>query len=252
MQSKNQVKAPLIGISATLLMIESGCFMGRERAAVGHDYIRAVQQAGGVPIILPVINHSSLIHQQVEMIDGLLLSGGYDVNPLQYGEEPKKGLEAICPERDAYEMELVQLASHLKKPILGICRGLQLLNVALGGTLYQDIAMSLPNTLQHQSRVKPDEATHSVSIMPGTLLQQIMNETTLLTNSFHHQAIKDLAPYLIVNAQAKDGIIEGIEYAKEEHFILGVQWHPELMFEKYPIMLKLFQALVEAAKERKS
>lgn len=249
MQQKNQEKYPVIGISATLLMIESGCFMGRERAAVGHDYVRAVQQVGGVPLILPIVNEQHLILQQVEMMDGLLLSGGYDVSPLYYGEEPKPGLEAICPERDAYEIELVRIAQHLKKPIFGICRGLQLLNVALGGTLYQDIGLSVRSAIQHSSKAKFDEATHSVSIVKDSLLHQIMGETTLLTNSFHHQGIKDLAPNLRINAQAKDGVIEGIESTKDD-FILAVQWHPETMLEKHPNMLNLFQAFLEAAKRR--
>ncbi len=250
MQHTNQVKCPIIGISATLLMIESGCLMGRERSAVGYDYIRAIQQAGGVPVVLPIVNEHHLIQQQIEIIDGLLLSGGYDVSPLCYGEDPKPGLEAICPERDIYEIELVQSAQRSNKPIFGICRGLQLLNVALGGTLYQDINLSIPSALQHQSKAKPDEATHAITISSQSLLHSIMNETKVLTNSFHHQAIKDLAPDLVVNAQSSDGVIEGVESPGPD-FILGVQWHPELMIEKHSNMLKIFQAFLEAAKKRR-
>jgi putative glutamine amidotransferase len=250
MKHKNQVKFPIIGISATLLMIESGSFMGRERSAVGHDYIRAIELAGGVPVVLPIVKEQHLIQQQIEMIDGLLLSGGYDVCPQKYGEEPKPGLEAICPERDAYELELVQIAHRLKKPILGICRGLQLLNVAFGGTLYQDIGLSFPTALQHHSQAKPGEGTHTVTILPGTALQQILQESTLLTNSFHHQAVKNVASSLIVNAHSTDGVIEGIESA-EDLFILGVQWHPELMLEKRSQMLKLFHAFLEASRHRR-
>lgn len=246
-----QAKLPLIGISATLLTIETGSFMGRDRSAVGHDYVEAVQKAGGVPFILPIVKEQRLIEQQIENIDGLLLSGGYDVSPLRYGEEPKQGLESICPERDAYEIELVKIAYRLRKPIFGICRGLQLLNVAFGGTLYQDIHSSFSQAFQHNSKVKPDEATHSVSIFSGSQLQGIMEVKTLLTNSFHHQAIKDVAPSLIVNAQAQDGIIEGIEGGKDT-FILGVQWHPEMMLSKHPHMLKLFHSFVEASRIRKA
>jgi putative glutamine amidotransferase len=247
--NKNQMKSPVIGISANLLTIESGSFMGLERSAVGHDYVKAVQQAGGLPLLLPIVQDHHLIEQQIEIVDGLLLSGGYDVCPLHYGEEPQRGLEAICPIRDAYEIELVRITHHLKKPIFGICRGLQLLNVAFGGTLYQDIGLSLSTALQHHSIAKPEEATHSVSILPNTMLHQMMQETSLLTNSFHHQAIKSVAPNFIVNAQAKDGIIEGFEDVNGQ-FILGVQWHPELMLESHPIMLRLFHAFVAAARKR--
>jgi putative glutamine amidotransferase len=245
------MKSPIIGISAALLPIESGSFIGLERSTVGHDYVQAVQEAGGVPFVMPIVKEKKLIEQQMDFVDGLLLSGGEDVCPLQYGEEPDKGLEAICPKRDFYELELIHAAVRLNKPILGICRGLQLLNVAFGGTLYQDIALSFPTALQHHSKVKPDEATHNVAILPNTILHRIINEDTILTNSFHHQAIKNVAPHLLVNARAKDGMIEGIENANGR-FILGVQWHPELMFAKHPHMLKLFHAFIEAARKKRA
>lgn len=248
MEDKKQSRMPLIGISATLMVIESGSFIGHKRAAVGDHYIQAINLAGGVPLILPIVGDQNLVRQQMGVVDGLLLSGGYDVSPLQYGEEPRVGLEAICPVRDAYEIELIRLARLSGKPILGICRGMQLLNVAFGGTLHQDIHSSLPNVLQHNSKADPDEATHSVAIFPGTLLQKIMNETTLLTNSFHHQAIKDLAPNFIVNARTQDGVVEGIE-STQDSFILGTQWHPEMMIAKHPKMLELFRSFVKATKE---
>lgn len=250
MKHKAYIKSPLIGISATLLSVESGSFLGCERSAVIQDYVQAVELAGGIPVILPIVKKRAAIQQQVEMIDGLLLSGGYDVCPLRYAEEPMPGLEAICPKRDAYELELIHSAQQLHKPILGICRGLQLLNVAWGGTLYQDIGLSYPNAIQHLSKVKPDEPTHTVTILPDTRLGRLMKVTHLLTNSFHHQAIKKLAPNLVVNAQTTDGIIEGIE-GITDLFILGVQWHPELMVGKHPQMLNLFEAFVEAAQAGK-
>lgn len=251
MKHKTQEKCPFIGISANLITIETGSFIGRERAAVGDDYIQSVQQVGGVPLVLPMIKEQRLIEQQVEVIDGLLLSGGGDVSPLLYGEEPKRELGAICTDRDAYELELVHIAHRLGKPIFGICRGLQMLNVALGGSLYQDIAAALSTSFQHQSKAKPDEAIHTVAILPHTRLQSILNENMIITNSFHHQAIKDLAPGLIVNARTQDGLIEGIEGANDL-FILGVQWHPELMIQKHSKMLKLFHAFVEAARKRRA
>jgi putative glutamine amidotransferase len=249
MKHHSQPKPPLIGISASLLIIESGSLMGRERIAVGHDYIEAIRLAGGTPIVMPIIEGKEFIQQQMQCVDALLLSGGYDVCPLFYDEEPQRGLEAICPDRDRYEIQLLQAARESQKPILGICRGLQLLNVAFGGTLYQDIEMALSSPVQHNQKAKPEEATHTVTLMPCTKLNQIMEENLLLTNSFHHQAIKDLAPGLVANAYAKDEIIEGVE-GEGDLFILGVQWHPELMFNKHPKMLKLFHAFVEAARQR--
>jgi putative glutamine amidotransferase len=249
MKHKDRIKSPIIGISATLLRIESGSLMGRERVAVGHDYVEAIRIAGGVPLVLPIVEEKEIIQQQLQCLDGLLLSGGYDICPIFYGEEPARGLEAIRPDRDLYEIQLLQMAKALQKPILGICRGLELMNVALGGTLYQDIDQSMPSALQHNQKARPEEATHTVTLLPNTKLQQIMEKEVLLTNSFHHQAIKDLAPELRANAHTKDGIIEGIE-GRESHFILGVQWHPELMVGKHSHMMKIFYAFIEAARRR--
>lgn len=244
----NQNKLPVIGISASVFSIETGCFMGRERAAVLQDYIEAIRLTGGNPIILPIVEGNELIAEQISLIDGLLLSGGYDVSPLFYGEESQRGLEVVRPDRDRYEMQLLDIAKKSFKPILGICRGLQILNVAFGGTLYQDIPISIPTALQHQQKAQVDEATHHVQIVAHTKLQQIFEEELILTNSFHHQAIRDLAPCFTASAHSFDGIIEGIE-GKEDHFILGVQWHPELMIRKHPKMFKLFHAFVDAAKK---
>jgi putative glutamine amidotransferase len=251
MTDNNSARFPIIGISATLLTIESGSFMGRERAVVGQDYIEAIRLAGGIPIVLPIVEGKELMQQQMQLVDALLLSGGYDVHPLFYQEEPARGLEAFRIDRDLYEIQLLQIAKASHKPILGICRGLQLLNVAFGGTLYQDIGLALPSALQHSQKAKPEEATHSVIVVPKTKLHHIMEEEVILANSFHHQAIKDLAPGLVANAYTKDGLIEGIE-GKEDLFILAVQWHPELMLSKHPKMFKLFQAFIEVARQRQA
>jgi putative glutamine amidotransferase len=251
MKHKTENRSPIIGISATLLPIETGLLMGRERAAVGHDYIEAIRLTGGIPIVLPITEGKEIIEKQMQLVDGLLLSGGYDVSPLFYGEEPKKGLEAIRSDRDFYELQLLQMARNTQKPILGICRGLQLLNVAFGGTLYQDIGLALPHALQHNQKGKPEEALHTIKLVAHTKLQKIMEGESMVTNTIHHQAIKDLAPGLIANAYTSDGLIEGIE-GENDPFILGVQWHPELMFGKHPHMLKLFSAFVEAARQRRS
>jgi len=247
MKHKNQQKFPIIGISANLLTIESGNFLGLERTVVVHDYIEAIRLSGGIPIVLPIVEGEKIIEKQMALIDGLLLSGGYDVSPLFYNEEPKRDLEAIRPDRDLYEIQLIEIAKRQQKPIFGICRGLQILNVALGGTLYQDVGLFSTSVLQHIQKAKPDEAVHNVQLVPQTKLQQIFGEDVILTNSFHHQAIKDLAPNLKANAHSLDGVVEGIEGVEEDHFVLAVQWHPELMISKHPIMFKLFHAFIEAA-----
>lgn len=245
----NQKKAPVIGISSTLLTIESGCFLGRERIAVVSDYIEAIRLTGGVPMILPIVEGEALIEKQMSLVDALLLTGGYDVSPFFYHEEPQRFLEAVCPERDRYEFHLIEIAKKSSKPILGICRGLQILNVAFGGTLCQDIASVLPSALQHSQKAKPDEETHRVQIVSNTRLHEIFEEEVILTNSFHHQSIKDMGSGMMANAHSSDGIIEGIE-APGDLFVLGVQWHPELMVSKHPQMFKLFHSFVEAAKGR--
>lgn len=240
--------SPIIGISASLLTIDSGSFIGHTRSQVVHDYVKAVTLSGGIPLILPVIEGKEFIEQQMKVVDGLILSGGYDISPFCYHEEPKRGLDMVYLERDNHEIQLIKTASEMQKPILGICRGLQILNVAFGGNLYQDIGSSIPNALQHYQKSTPADPSHSVKITVNTKLHQIIDEESILANSFHHQAIKDLAKGFISNAHSTDGLIEGIE-STGDSFILGVQWHPELMIAKSPKMLKLFLALVKAAKE---
>lgn len=239
-----------IGISASLLTIDAGVLKGRERAFVGQDYVHAVARAGGVPVILPVINTDEIIAQQLKAVDGLILSGGFDVHPHFYGEEPHALLDVCYPDRDAFEIKLAQTASKMNIPILGICRGLQLLNVAFGGTLHQDIALHSNEVLQHHQKARPDMPAHTVNLELGTVLHHIFQQTSIRTNSLHHQSINKLAPGFTVSAKSQDGVIEGIE-SMEHSFILGVQWHPELMVEKDPLMQGLFQAFVQIANQRK-
>ena len=248
MNIKSQ-KNPVIGISASLLTIETGWFKGRERVYVGQDYIQAITRAGGIPIVLPIINKIEEINQQLELIDGLLLSGGYDIHPQLYGEEPDQLLRSIYPPRDEYEIQLIKQAVFLEKPIFGICRGLQLLNVAFGGTLYQDISYHSSTVLKHTQQTNVEFASHDVEILEGTKLHSILGMTSLSTNSFHHQAIKQIASGWQVNAKTQDGLIEGAE-KKDAQFVLGVQWHPELMFDKSHDIFRIFKAFVAHAAKR--
>lgn len=250
MKQKTLGTKPTIGISSSLLTIESGSFLGSERAFVGYDYIEGIVKAGGVPVVIPVVEDLTLVAEQMQGIKGLLLSGGHDVSPQFYGEEPAQTLQGVNQKRDQHERELIRYAHQTGQPLLGICRGLQLLNVTFGGTLYQDIDSLSPNILQHMQKSYPYCPSHQVELVKGTLLQKLFEQDELAVNSYHHQAIKKVAPDFLVNARSKDGMIEGIE-KKGEGFVVAVQWHPEMMFAKSALMFKLFEGFVQAAKNQK-
>lgn len=233
---------PLVGIIGNLLIDQGGMFPGYERAYVNNDYVQAVTMAGGIPFILPLISDYESIKRQIESMDALIISGGYDVNPLIYGEEPIQQQGFLCPERDEYDIKVIKIALELNKPILGICRGLQILNAALGGTLYQDTSVIEEGCIKHQQSSRPDVASHTVNVIKGTRLYDMLGER-VFTNSFHHQAIKKLAPGFKISARAKDGVIEAIE--KEDGFVIGIQWHPEMMAKKDSKMLNLFKELIK-------
>ena len=243
-----QINKPIIGILGNVAPEGSGKFPGLENVYVNRDYVTAVLQAEGIPFILPFVEGEELVRAQIEMMDGILLSGGYDVHPALYGQEPHVKLEEVYPERDVYEIAVIKAAIELKKPIFGICRGLQLINVAFGGTLYQDLSLHQPQTeIQHNQTCPRDLAIHSIEVSPNSKLHKIFGTTQVPVNSFHHQAIDQLAPGLKINACSIDGVIEGIEKEGEDFFI-AVQWHPERMVAKHPLMKKLFQAFTDAAR----
>lgn len=235
------MKSPIIGISGNMLFDRGDMFPGYKRAYVNNDYVEAVENAGGVPLILPIISDKKAIKLQIENIDGLIISGGYDVNPLIYGEEPAQKLGFIYPARDEYDINVIEIALELHKPILGICRGLQILNVFLGGTLYQDLELIDGCYIKHLQSSMPVTIGHTVNIEKGTKLFNILG-SKVITNSFHHQAIKKLAPGLKVSAKSEDGIIEGIE--SENEFVLGIQWHPEMLAKEHKEMLNIFKELI--------
>ncbi|MBA3723003.1 MAG: gamma-glutamyl-gamma-aminobutyrate hydrolase family protein [Parachlamydiaceae bacterium] len=244
-------KKPIIGILANIEIIDKDPFFGQERSSLNQNYIKAVIMAGGTPIMLPVVQDKTLIQSQMDLIDGLLLTGGYDVHPNLYGEEPHTDIGYVRLDRDHYEIEALKIAHEQHKPIFGICRGLQLMNVAFGGSLYQDLRHSnSPVRIQHSQQAPMHVAWHCVDVLPSTQLFKIVGQETLGTNSFHHQSINKLAPGFIVNAKAKDGIIEGIE-KKDHPFFMAVQWHPERMLDHDVNMLKLFQIFVSKAKDFK-
>ena len=231
---------PVIGISAPLHPESRGY-------RISHCYADAVTEAGGIALLLPAVTAPEDVELLLQNLDGVLIPGGPDVDPLFYGEEPRQGLGLVIRSNDVFEMHLLKAARAAHKPILCVCRGVQVLNVTFGGTLIQDIPSQLPEALRHmQIPVDRVDPTHSVDIVKNSYLYEAFGTETVLTNSFHHQCINKVAPGFSVSAKARDGVIEAIE-VKEER-ILGVQWHPEEMVHAHPEHLGLFKQLVDAAK----
>jgi putative glutamine amidotransferase len=213
---------------------------------VGADYTDGIIQAGGVPFAVPYTEEEKTLTAYAEMMDGLLLTGGVDVDPLFFGEEPIKGLGEVCPERDRLEMALVEKVLDMNKPVLAICRGMQVLNVAAGGTLFQDIYQQCKGVLQHRQRSPRWHPTHSVVIKNGSKWHRIFGADRIRVNSFHHQAVKEVAPGFEATGYAEDGVIEAMESARHA-FALGIQCHPENLWRKNSMFRNLFAAFVEAA-----
>ncbi len=201
-------------------------------------YSAAVYAAGGLPIMLPTLLGTSLM--QLESLDGVLFSGGVDPDPEIWGADHEAGLGEIDAIRDAFELELYTAAREAKKPILGICRGIQLINVAEGGSLLQHIPHSQGIWADHRQLALPPTLGHRVRVVAGSVLAAEYGVETLRVNSYHHMGIKDVAPSLSVSAYSPDGLVEGLE----GDGIIAVQWHPELLFETHPEHLAPFKALI--------
>ena len=185
--------------------------------------------------------------QLVSLCDGLLFTGGQDVSPALYGETPKPTCGEICPARDRMEQVLLHLALERDLPVLGICRGIQFLNAVLGGTLYQDLPTEHPSQTQHHMTPPYDRAVHTVTIQPGTPLAELLGTEHIGVNSYHHQAVKTLAPCLTEMAWSEDGLIEAV-CLPEKRFVWAVQWHPEFAFRVDEHSRKIFGAFVAAAR----
>lgn len=216
------MSAPRIGITGN-----TRTMAGADRTGVNAAYVRAVLRAGGVPLILPPLLGSTRNAEVLDAIDGLLLSGGEDVDPAKYGHPAHPRLERVDPIRDEFELSIFRDARARGVPVLAICRGIQLVNVALGGSLWQDIPSERPGALTHNAATARDDRTHPVEIVPGSRLAAALGTTRCEVNSFHHQSIRDLAPGLVVTATAPDGEIEGVEGPAGAPWLLAVQWHPE-------------------------
>ena len=211
-------------------------------------YAWAIEQAGGVPLILPVLKDAEGVDRYLGVVDGLLFSGGVDVAPSYYHQEPHPQLGEVDAGRDATEIPLLQKAVAQDMPIFGICRGIQSLNVALGGTLYQDLPSQFPSEIAHQqgdNAIPRNCPSHSIRIAPESRLRAIIGAEEMPVNSFHHQALWDVAPGLVVTATAPDGVIEAVE-GPSKRYLLAVQFHPEEMAPVDENARKLFEAFVAA------
>ena len=213
------------------------------------DYVEGVAGAGGAPVVLPPVGEESAAEALIHSLDGLLLSGGSDLDPSYYGEEPVPELGVTLPERDAFEMALVGLALRRGMPVFGICRGMQVLNVALGGTLYQDLPSQWEqDPLKHRQDTPKWQPTHEVRVSEGSYIAEVMGRESVKVNSYHHQGIRDLAEGLVVTGRSSDGVIEAVEAEDlSERWLLGVQWHAEAMRGSGPQQESLFEAHVSAA-----
>lgn len=233
---------PLIGITMNLEQKPT-----RSLNILDQDYGKAVQQAGGIPV--PVLGIHASIPDLVKQLDGFLFTGGDDIHPKFYKEKPLTGAGlTIAPdERAQFELKLFKAAYNTKKPILAICGGQQLINVALGGSLVQDITMQIDSPLlKHQASRKGEKVFHEVEIEKGTRLSRILGAQRIKVRSAHHQSVKELGKGLVLSAQSKDWVVEAFE-PKNDTFLIAVQWHPEKTpYDRYS--KKLFKALINASK----
>jgi putative glutamine amidotransferase len=241
---------PSIGITADLSQVPQRRFTASNEPTIflPRRYNRAVEMSGGIPLLLPFTRSRALMRQYIGRLDGLVISGGaFDIHPSYYNEKPIKKIGAIKEERTEFELEMTHLALKRDLPLLGICGGAQAINVALGGSLYQDIATQAPHANQHEQGAKKEIGGHKVIIARGTRLEKILRRRSLEVNTTHHQAVKTLGQGLVVNATAEDGLIEGIESPRHS-FVLGVQWHPEVLAPRHVAQRRIFSFFIDISK----
>lgn len=238
----------LIGISSFDEYSEKDIYV-----SVNSNYSYSISSAGAVAVVIPGLrglnkseNISELASAYVSKLDGIVFSGGGDLFPHFFNENPIKELGKMSLDRDEWELALFKAAYDKKLPILGICRGCQIINVALGGSLYQDIASQVPGSSGHYFKAAMDEAVHYININKGTMLYDALGEERILVNSFHHQSVKGLGQGLVITAKSDDGVIEAIEGEDRSRFVLALQFHPEALTKRYPDFLKLFRYFLKA------
>lgn len=236
------MRKPRIGITMRLELETRRFYLGR-------DYSEAIQRLGGVPTHISLIPEREYIRECLEDLDGILLPGSdTDVDPHRFGEEPHPRLKKIIPEKDETDLTVLDIAEELNLPILAICFGMQVLNVSRGGSLIQDIEGQIPDCIQHEQGVPLERGSHSISVKENSILSSLITKKDVRVNSHHHQAVREVGKNLKATAWAKDGVIECIEDLRENRFVLGVQWHPELSWKTDELSGKIFETFIEKCK----
>jgi len=242
-------KRPLIGItlSQSLEVKQYRWPMRWQFDYLGKAYHYSIEKSGGQPFGLFSTESSGIIDDYVELVDGILFSGGFDINPRYFNQKPHPKTSKLVEPRDFFELVVIKKALKLKKPIFCICRGHQLLNIALGGTLYQDLCLYPTKTLTHADELQTGKVNHFVKIKPESMLFDIIGKRRIFCNSSHHQCIDNLGKGLQVSAVASDGVVEGLELPGYP-FLISVQWHPERIFKRLHSQ-KLFNAFISRARK---
>ena len=237
---------PLIGIP---------CRARADRPDFYNDrlYVSAVEHAGGMPLLLPRLDDMNVLRAFLPHLDGILLSGGIDVDPALYREEPHPMLGITYQPMDEFHLEIIRWAIEQRVPTLAICRGMQLLNVALGGSLYQDLPSQYPESLPHAAHPALPRNTiiHKVIIRPDSLTERILGQSEVPANSLHHQAVKDAGKGIVISGFAQDGVVELLE-VPEQPFMVAAQCHPEELYQIYPVWARLFAAFISACSKSQS
>jgi putative glutamine amidotransferase len=246
-----QAVKPIIGVPCAYL--DPVDALGRRSVGIPRNYIDALETAGGIPLLIPTTKLESTRQLLYRLIDGLFLSGGPDLGPAYAGELYHSRMGTTDPERDETEITMTKWALSDKRPILGVCRGIQTLNVACGGTLWHDIRSQIPDALEHQfyPGYPFDRVSHSVNLASDSQLANLFGVLDLSVNSLHHQAVKEVGEGLRVTARAPDGVIEGIE-STSLGWVVAVQWHPEALLSKEPRMRLLFETFVRTCAKRQA
>ena len=239
-------RRPVIGVSSRKIY-----FTHDERPyprfGVAINYVEAVEAAGGAPLMLPLTQSRDVLERLLDICDGLVLTGGFDVDPSWYDEEPHQKLGQVNPLRDLTEIVLSRAALERDMPIFGICRGMQVLNVAAGGSLWQDIPAQLgDDTLLHFQQLTEEFPSHSIDVADESWLQAMTGQSKVRINSYHHQSVKKMADGFVATGIASDGVIEAME-SRRHRFCNAVQWHPELLYHNLDFNLAMFRSHVEAA-----
>ncbi|MCP4177832.1 MAG: gamma-glutamyl-gamma-aminobutyrate hydrolase family protein [bacterium] len=234
-----------IGITANIKHEDSGPLIHQKISYIVNEYISAVSETGAVPYLLPIVEDENLIMAQLDCLDGLILPGGADVNPALYGEEFSPLLGTLMSKKGLYEKKILELAAKLDLPVLGICRGCQMINIFFGGTLYQDISLAKEKYIKHWQNRLCDDSFHTAELKKGSWLHSIYGNR-IIVNSYHHQVVNKVAEGFEVSAKSSDNLVEAIEKVDDQFFV-GVQWHPEMMNDR-----RIFENFTKVCKERKS